>query len=240
MTAATIALLIAAPFVGSFVALAADRLPNGAPVLAGRSRCDACGATLRPRDLVPLLSFAWLRGRCRDCAMPIPTALPAIEAAAFAIALASLLARPDAPWIAPLGWALLLMSLLDLRHFWLPRAGSIALFVAGLAFAFHQQGIVGSARAAASAALAWAALALVAAVYRAARRRDGLGGGDSPFFAALTVWTGAAAAPALLLLACLSALLHALTTRRARADARIPLGAHLALAAWLLLLAGAR
>src|SRR5262249_62031176 len=60
-------LLTIAPFVGSFLGVVITRLPEGRPVIWGRSACKACGGTLAARDLVPLLSWLLLRGRCRRC-----------------------------------------------------------------------------------------------------------------------------------------------------------------------------
>ncbi len=55
--------------VGSFLNVVVDRLPRGQPILVSRSRCDACGTALAPADLVPVLSYLWLRGHCRYCAV---------------------------------------------------------------------------------------------------------------------------------------------------------------------------
>lgn len=40
---------------------------NVAPILKGRSKCLSCGEALRPFDLIPVLSYILLRGRCRYC-----------------------------------------------------------------------------------------------------------------------------------------------------------------------------
>lgn len=49
----------------SYFGVVADR--GWAGSVAGRSRCDGCGRTLRWFELVPVLSFLALRGRCRTC-----------------------------------------------------------------------------------------------------------------------------------------------------------------------------
>ena len=71
---------------GSFAACTAGRLAAGEDFLRSRSRCDACGHTLSPRDLVPVFSWLFLRGRCRYCGARIPARCPLTEllcAAAF-------------------------------------------------------------------------------------------------------------------------------------------------------------
>lgn len=50
---------------GSFAGVVAARGWHAS--LGGRSRCDSCGQTLAWLDLVPLVSYAMLRGRCRRC-----------------------------------------------------------------------------------------------------------------------------------------------------------------------------
>lgn len=48
-------------------------------IVKGRSMCPNCHHTLAARDLVPLLSWLWLRGRCRYCQKPISPQYPAVE-----------------------------------------------------------------------------------------------------------------------------------------------------------------
>lgn len=38
-----------------------------APIMKGRSKCLSCGEALRVTDLIPVISFIWLRGKCRYC-----------------------------------------------------------------------------------------------------------------------------------------------------------------------------
>ena len=55
---------------GSFLATLVVRWPRG-ETLSGRSHCDGCDRQLRVGELVPLLSWLALRGRCRSCRHPI-------------------------------------------------------------------------------------------------------------------------------------------------------------------------
>ena len=77
---------------GSFVNAAVDRVPRGRS-LNGRSCCDACSRTLRWWELIPVVSYALLRGRCATCHAGISMRAPIVEAAcgaAFAAAFAAL------------------------------------------------------------------------------------------------------------------------------------------------------
>lgn len=75
--------------IGSFLNVVAYRVPRGESVVAPPSRCPACGERVRPYDLIPVVSYVLLRGRCRFCATPIGLRYPAVElltGTAFAIA----------------------------------------------------------------------------------------------------------------------------------------------------------
>ena len=47
--------------VGSFVNVAADRLPGGRSLVKPRSFCDSCSRTLSTLDMIPVVSYLWLR-----------------------------------------------------------------------------------------------------------------------------------------------------------------------------------
>ena len=65
--------------VGSFVNVVALRLPAGMGITRSNSRCPRCLHPIRWYDNVPLISWLDLRGRCRDCRIPIPIRYPAVE-----------------------------------------------------------------------------------------------------------------------------------------------------------------
>jgi leader peptidase (prepilin peptidase)/N-methyltransferase len=227
--------------VGSFLATVFVRWPAGESALDGRSRCDGCGRTLGPADLVPLLSFAWNRGRCRTCGAPIDRAHFVIELAAAAIGGAAFaLAGPVAAigW-SVLGWGLLLLAALDWRHFWLPDALTLGLAATGLALGWTT-GAVGLLDRTIGLAAGVAALWAVARTYRALRGRDGLGGGDPKLFGAIGAWLGWQSLPIVLFAASLIGLVLVLAAaasgRRVTGATPLPFGTLLCLAAvpgWL-------
>ena len=217
-------------------------------MLRGRSHCHACDAVLVPRDLVPLLSAALSRGRCRHCAASIDPQHWQIELAATMIGAAAGLAVPGPVALAGavFGWLLLALAALDLIAFWLPDRLTILLAATGLATA-----AIGIAPSLPDRLIGGAAgfvvLWCVGQGYRLLRKREGLGGGDPKLFGAIGLWLGWAMLPAVLLLAALTGLalvlVGHLTGRTTRLDDRVPFGALLAIAAypaWLFLLGSSR
>jgi len=66
-------------FLGSFINLAADRLPRGESVVAPRSHCRSCGRELNFVDLLPVVGWIVRGGRCATCRTPIGIASPVVE-----------------------------------------------------------------------------------------------------------------------------------------------------------------
>jgi len=66
--------------VGSYLNVVIYRVPLGLSTVTPRSRCPGCGAPIRARDNLPVLSYLLLRGRCRACGTRISSRYPAVEA----------------------------------------------------------------------------------------------------------------------------------------------------------------
>ena len=64
---------------GSFLNVLIHRLPAGESVVSPGSRCPACTAPIRVRDNLPVVSWLWLAGRCRDCRARISVRYPLVE-----------------------------------------------------------------------------------------------------------------------------------------------------------------
>lgn len=217
---------------GSFIAVIAIRWPAGERA-NGRSRCDACGAGLRAMELVPLLSFAIQRGRCRHCGARIGRSHVVIEWLGLTIGIVAGLLAPGIEGVAGaiFGWLLLALGAIDLAAFWLPNRLVAALALAGLA-----SGVAGLSPSWPDRLIGGVAgfgiLWLVAALYRRLRGRMGLGGGDPKLFGAIGLWLGWRALPGVLLAACVIGLAWAIAMRM-RGDSRLPLGTLLGGAAFL-------
>lgn len=234
---ATAAALIVGLIVGSFLAVILIRWPKGHSAAHGRSRCDSCGRALEPIELIPILSWFLVRGKCRGCGAAIDRRHLAAEAGAAMVGLTAVLAHPLplAAVTALFGWWLFLLAALDVEHHWLPDRLTLPLIPAGLLAAWAGYG-PGLEERAIGAVLGFASLALIALAYRHARGREGLGGGDPKLFAAIGAWLGWQQLPYVLLGAGLIGL-AAVATMRLKGQAvaatdRLPLGTLLALAAW--------
>jgi leader peptidase (prepilin peptidase)/N-methyltransferase len=66
--------------ISSFLNVCIDRLPERASIVSPPSHCPACGRRLAPLDLIPLVSYLLLRGRCRYCGAQIPRRILLVEA----------------------------------------------------------------------------------------------------------------------------------------------------------------
>ena len=63
----------------SFGGVCIARIPKGESVVRGRSKCDCCGSFIKWYDLVPVLSYLFLKGKCRSCGSKIPVYCIVVE-----------------------------------------------------------------------------------------------------------------------------------------------------------------
>lgn len=160
---------------GSFLTVVIERVPRGASVVWPRSSCPHCGRPIAARDLVPVLGWILLRGRCRRCAAPIPATYPLVEAVT-ALAWVAVYARFGPTWAFAQGAVLLTLlvavTVIDLRHHLIPNR----LLLAGAAVAGPLTlgaGLVPWADALLGAMTCGGLLLAVAVL-----SRGGMGGGD--------------------------------------------------------------
>jgi leader peptidase (prepilin peptidase)/N-methyltransferase len=110
--------------IGSFLNLAADRLPEDESLLSPASHCGVCGRRLRPAELVPVWSYLAQRGRCRSCGATIGARTLWVELAAgllFALAVRQIAPTNRQEWMTLLLTSaylavLLLVTVTDLEH----------------------------------------------------------------------------------------------------------------------------
>lgn len=108
---------------GSFATVVASRWPAGGSLVSPRSHCTGCKRTLTPLEMIPVISWIALRGRCRGCGTAVSWRYPAIELASGALA-AGAIAGFGPTWqglsAALLGVALVPVVVIDLQHHLIP------------------------------------------------------------------------------------------------------------------------
>ena len=134
--------------VGSFLNLCIDRIPNAQSIVSPPSQCDQCQRRLRPLDLFPLLSYLWLRGRCRYCGSHIPVRAFVVEVAAgvlFGLVAYRFGMTALTGVIVVYGSLFIAIFVIDLEHTIIPD--KLVFPAAVLAFAAAPFGFVGEERA---------------------------------------------------------------------------------------------
>jgi len=158
-----ILLVIASPFVGSFLGAVITRWSTGRPLYSGRATCDCGQVVLAARDMIPIASWAVSGGRCRLCARGLGRLYPAIELAALLIAVWSIIELPgNLIWTgAAFGWILLVIGMIAWREGRIPLRLAVPFGLAGLLFAAINQwdGIVDHLIGAVAGFAAYAAVA---------------------------------------------------------------------------------
>lgn len=103
---------------GSFFNLFVDRRLRGESIIFPGSHCDYCSHSLRALDLVPLISFIFLKGRCRYCGAKLSLLFPGMEILGGLLLVFAYLISPSLSQFLLLALGLylaLLIAILDLR-----------------------------------------------------------------------------------------------------------------------------
>ena len=222
---------------GSFVTALCSRWLRGESVADGRSHCDACQATLRTADLMPLLSYVLLRGKCRYCFAPIGREAVYIELVSVIIGLVAIWAVPDGQMAvaAIFGWLMLPLAILDYEKLWLPNRLVLILAIMGiflgpylsLDLIFRDQALGG--------VFGYLSLEIIRRAFLMLRHQEGMGAGDTKLFGAIGIWLGWELLPFTLLFSCVVGFAYILLRRAPGklTTVQLPFGAFLCIAAFM-------
>ena len=225
---------------GSFLNCMAWRIVHGESVLRGRSHCDECGHVLAARDLVPVLSYLFSKGRCRYCGAKLSSRHVWAELISAAVYV-SLLLQYDISLQTLEGWllacVLLACAFADLEGYIIPDrfvAVGAVLFVATL---FWEPEPLRRALDGALGGVTVAGGLLLLSLYMDKRmQRETLGGGDIKLLFLTGLFFGWKGNLLCLVLACVVGIVWGLAGKR-RGEA-IPWGPSIAIGAWITALAG--
>lgn len=224
--------------IGSFLTLVTHRLPLEQGIVVKGSHCPKCGNTLKPWDLVPILSWIFWRGRCRQCKVPVSIRYPLTE---LACALGAVLLvfhfglTLQALALIGLWWCIVAIVLTDLEHYIILDEVQIAGALFGVLYVYATNVPWIDALYAAIAGVA-VGLALKYG-FLLACKKDGLGMGDVKFLGVAGIWlTDAANFIPFLFYSGILGILSGLLWRVLTKSERFPFGPALAFALWLCVL----
>ena len=123
---------------GSFLNVCIYRIPRDKSIVWPPSSCPGCNARIKWYDNIPVLSYLWLRGKCRSCKQPISLQYPVVELLTGALTVLFVWRFGLSVWtfvtVAAV-YALIILSVIDLELMIIPDRFSLGLIVLGLAFA---------------------------------------------------------------------------------------------------------
>lgn len=158
------------------------------------SACPACGHTLRWFELIPVLSWLWLRGRCSACSAPISPRYPLVEAF-VALAFGGIAWAFGPTWTtvayAALAAGMVAMALIDADTMLLPDEITQPLLWAGIVLATFGVIPVDAKESLAGAVIGFGVLWGLYWIFRICTGVEAIGRGDFPLLALIGAWLGA-------------------------------------------------
>jgi leader peptidase (prepilin peptidase) / N-methyltransferase len=202
--------------IGSFLNVCITRIPEEISIVSPASRCPSCKAPIKPYDNVPIFAWLWLRGKCRNCGLPISPMYPLIELATALLFVACYLefgvTQTTVKWLF-FTCLIIVLAVTDLRVRLLPDLVTWPGFAVGMVFALvlppsddsafllgslslrflhiiPSDRLLGFADALLGAALGSFLLWGAGAAYKLVRGREGLGFGDVKMMAMVGAFLG--------------------------------------------------
>lgn len=178
--------------IGSFLNVCIYRLPRGESIVFPSSHCPSCNKPVKPYDNIPVLSFIFLRGKCRSCGVPISWQYPMVELLhglgyvfilyQFGVSLQTLV-------YSLFFSSLVVVTFIDLSHQIVPDVITLPGMVLGL-IAGSTILPLGALRSFVGLALGGGLFYLIAVLSIAVLKKEGMGGGDIKLIAMIGAFIG--------------------------------------------------
>ncbi len=124
-----------------------SRIPEEGSIIYPPSRCPKCRSKLGPLDLIPVISYLMLRGRCRYCNEKISIRYPVVELLTAALFLTfyvkSGLSVQFAVYVI-FSALLIMISFIDIEHFMIPDFLMLTGIAVGLAYSIYNRSLIDS------------------------------------------------------------------------------------------------
>jgi len=177
--------------IGSFLNVVIYRVPIGQSIVTPPSRCRKCGYQLQWYDNIPVLSWLFLRGRCRKCGVGVSMQYPIVELITGALFVLVIWMTPPGPLLATrliLVCILIALFGIDLEHQILPNVITLPGIAIGVLLSLIAP--PGWKDALVGVLLGGGVLYAIAGAYYLWRREEGMGMGDVKMLAMIGAFLG--------------------------------------------------
>ena len=221
---------------GSFANVCIYRLPINKGVVSGRSFCPNCKKLITWKDNIPIISFLFLNGKCRNCKKKIPSQYLLIELITivhflviyylFGITITTLL-------FLILGLSFIIIFFIDLKHYIIPNVLTFSLMIIGFLKSFDPNlnpifpnfinSLIGGI-------FGYFVIWSIIYFYKQVRKKEGMGLGDAKLLSVIGFWFGWISIPFVIFLSSIIALLFvipSLIKKSKKLSSQIPFGPYI-------------
>ena len=202
---------------GSFANVCIYRLPANKNVATGRSCCPNCNKLIKWYDNIPIISFLFLQGVCRNCSKKINTQYLLVELISgfsfaicyyfFGISITTLL-------FFILTICFVIIFFIDLKHFIIPNELTVTLMVIGIIKSIdpdlNNEIFPNFINSVLGGVIGYVLIWLIILFYKKVRNKEGMGLGDAKLLSAIGFWFGWVSLPFILFFSSFIALVSVL------------------------------
>lgn len=225
---------------GSFLNVCIWRMPRGQNIAWPGSHCVQCGYSLRWYDNIPVLSFLFLKGKCRQCRVPVSFRYPLVEIAAGALGVLAYAKWGGTPYTIMamiILWSLIVITGIDLSHQIIPDFFTLGGIIVGFVFSgFYPDWIQKSGSwnpfvlSGLGILVGGGFLLAIACAAEFFLKKEAMGGGDIKYMAAVGAFFGWHACLFVLFFSSVIGSVSALILKGKNGGDQIPFGPYLAAA----------
>ena len=221
-------------------------MPYNISVVKGRSYCPSCNKQIRWFDNIPLLSFIFLKAKCRHCSAQIDLNYFLVELISalnfvlifylFGFSLTTIL-------FFILSICFIIIIFIDMKHFIIPNELTFTLMIIGFLKSFdpylNQYLFPNFVDSLIGGVIGYTIIWFIIFAYKKLRNREGMGLGDAKLLSAIGFWFGWISIPFILFFSSFVALIFAvpgLLNKSKNMSSQIPFGPYIILGCVLYLL----
>ncbi|MDP3285329.1 MAG: prepilin peptidase [Desulfobacterales bacterium] len=179
--------------IGSFMNVCIYRIPLSKSIVTPRSMCPGCNRLISAYDNIPVISYILLKGKCRNCGIPISLRYPIVETISGLTALAVFMrfgiSAEGLIYFVFIS-ALLVITFIDIDHRIIPDTISLPGIPIGFLLASLVLPSMNYKTSLAGILTGGGSLLAVAWIYSLITKKEGMGGGDIKLLAMIGAFTG--------------------------------------------------